>query len=98
MAQTEPIVVIVGAGFGGLRAARALLKAPIDVALSDRRNFHLFRPLLYQVATNGVSLGEIAHPARGILRGQSQTIRSLSTAAVNWDRFPACKITLQPGA
>jgi NADH dehydrogenase len=70
MAQKRPLVVIVGAGFGGLRAARALAKAPVDVVLIDRRNYHLFQPLLYQVATAGVSPGEIAHPVRGILRGQ----------------------------
>jgi NADH dehydrogenase len=70
MAQKRPVVVIVGAGFGGLRAARALAKAPVDVVLIDRRNYHLFQPLLYQVATAGVSPGEIAHPVRGILRGQ----------------------------
>ena len=70
MSNQKPRVVIVGAGFGGLRAARALRKAPVEITLIDRRNYHLFQPLLYQVATAGVSPGEIAHPVRGILRGQ----------------------------
>ena len=68
MSERLPRVVIVGAGFGGLRAARALRKLPVEIILLDRRNYHLFQPLLYQVATAGLSPGEIAHPVRGILR------------------------------
>lgn len=64
----EPRVVIVGAGFGGLEAARALGNAPVHVTLIDRRNYHTFQPLLYQVATAGLSPGEIAAPIRSILR------------------------------
>jgi NADH dehydrogenase len=63
-------VVIVGGGFGGLRAARALRGLPVEVVLLDRNNYHLFQPLLYQVATAGLSPGEIAHPVRTILRRQ----------------------------
>jgi len=66
----KPAVVIVGAGFGGLRAARALRKAPVDVVLLDRNNYHLFQPLLYQVATAGLEPEQIARPVRAILRGQ----------------------------
>jgi len=55
-------VVIVGGGFGGLEAAKALRRAPVHVTLIDRRNFHLFQPLLYQAATGGLSPGEIASP------------------------------------
>jgi len=65
-----PTVVIVGAGFGGLNAARALRRAPVQVVLVDRNNYHLFQPLLYQVATAGIEPEEIARPARAILRGQ----------------------------
>jgi NADH:quinone reductase (non-electrogenic) len=65
-----PRVVIVGAGFGGLRAARALRRAAVEVVLVDRNNYHLFQPLLYQVATAGLEPEQIAKPVRGILRGQ----------------------------
>src|SRR5262245_18458555 len=67
----RPSVVVVGAGFGGLHAARALRRAPADVLLVDRNNYHLFQPLLYQVATAGLEPEEIAKPVRAILRGQS---------------------------
>jgi NADH:ubiquinone reductase (H+-translocating) len=65
-----PHVVIVGGGFGGLAAAQALKRAPVRITLLDRRNHHLFQPLLYQVATAGLSPGDIAAPIRWILRGQ----------------------------
>ncbi len=65
-----PHVVIVGAGFGGLTAAKALKKAPYTVTLIDRHNYHLFQPLLYQVATAALSPADIAAPIRGIVRDQ----------------------------
>jgi len=67
----RPRVVIVGAGFGGLTAARALREAPVRVTVVDRRNHHLFQPLLYQVATATLSPGDIAYPIRSILRRQA---------------------------
>lgn len=70
MTASTPTAVVVGAGFGGLRAARTLRDAPVKVILVDRRNYHLFQPLLYQVATAGLSPDEIAHPVRAILRSQ----------------------------
>jgi NADH dehydrogenase len=63
-------VVIVGGGFGGLQAAKALADAPVQVTLVDRRNHHLFQPLLYQVATAALSPADIAQPIRSVLRGQ----------------------------
>ncbi|MGH9326321.1 MAG: NAD(P)/FAD-dependent oxidoreductase [Terriglobia bacterium] len=69
----KPRVVIVGAGFGGLSAARALRRADVQVTVIDRRNHHLFQPLLYQVATAALSPGEIAEPIRVILRRQRNT-------------------------
>ena len=65
-----PRVVILGAGFGGLYAAKALKRAPVAVTVVDRRNHHLFQPLLYQVATAALAAGEIAQPIRTILRNQ----------------------------
>ncbi|HNB50578.1 MAG TPA: NAD(P)/FAD-dependent oxidoreductase [Anaerolineales bacterium] len=65
-----PHILILGAGFGGLNAARALREAPVQITLIDRKNYHLFQPLLYQVATSGLSPGEIAFPARAIFRKQ----------------------------
>jgi NADH dehydrogenase len=62
--------VIIGGGFGGLWAARRLARAPVEVLLIDRRNHHVFSPLLYQVATAGLSPGDIASPIRWVLRGQ----------------------------
>lgn len=66
-----PHVVIVGGGFGGLAAARALAHSPVRITLVDRRNHHLFQPLLYQVAMAGLSPAEIATPIRSVLRGQA---------------------------
>jgi NADH dehydrogenase len=66
-------VVIVGGGFGGLNAARALRSAPVDVTVVDRRNYHLFQPLLYQVATGSLSPGDIAAPLRSVLSRQRNT-------------------------
>jgi NADH:ubiquinone reductase (H+-translocating) len=80
-------VVILGAGFGGLAAARALGNAPIDLTVIDQHNHHLFQPLLYQVATAAISPQEIAQPIRGILRRQKNTevvlarVKSVDTSA-----------------
>jgi len=69
-ASARPAVVIVGAGFGGIEAARALARAAVEVTLIDRHNYHCFQPLLYQVATAELSPADIAWPIRGVLRGQ----------------------------
>ncbi len=66
----RPHVVIIGAGFGGLRVAKRLAGKPVRVTLIDKRNYHLFQPLLYQVATAGISPHEIAYPVRAIFRSQ----------------------------
>jgi NADH dehydrogenase len=65
--------VIVGGGFGGLYAAKGLARAPVELTLVDRRNYHLFQPLLYQVATGALSPGEIASPLRHVLSGNKNT-------------------------
>src|SRR5262245_31293637 len=77
-ASTQPRVVIVGGGFGGLYAARALAGAPVSVTLIDKRNYHLFRPLLYQVATGLLSADEISGPLRSILSRQNMPARYCS--------------------
>lgn len=74
-------VVILGGGFGGLAAAQTLKSAPVEVTLIDRRNFHLFQPLLYQVATGSLSPGEIAAPLRSVLNRQKNTEVLLGEAA-----------------
>src|SRR5258707_6994126 len=66
----KPRIVIIGAGFGGLNSARQLAHYPVQVTIIDRKNHHTFQPLLYQVATAGLSPGEIAAPIRSILRGK----------------------------
>ena len=68
--MAKPTVIIVGSGFGGLAAAKALRRAPVQVTLIDRSNHHLFQPLLYQVATAALTPSQIATPIRGILRNQ----------------------------
>jgi NADH dehydrogenase len=74
VSAARPHVVIVGAGFGGLFAARALAGAACDVTLIDRHNYHLFQPLLYQVATAGLPPSDIAWPIRSLLRGQRNAV------------------------
>ena len=68
--KASPKVFVVGGGFAGISAARALASAPVDVRLVDRRNHHVFQPLLYQVATASLSPADISSPIRTILRGQ----------------------------
>jgi NADH dehydrogenase len=73
MTGNLPLVVIVGGGFGGLAAAKALRRAPVNVLLIDRSNHHVFQPLLYQVATSVLAPGQIASPLRGLLATQENT-------------------------
>src|SRR6266403_4599893 len=89
-------VVIVGGGFGGLRAAQALKSARVDVTLIDRRNYHLFQPLLYQVATGSLSPGEIAAPLRSVFSRQKNT-RVLLGEVVDIDPL-AKRVVLADGA
>ncbi|MFN2385598.1 MAG: NAD(P)/FAD-dependent oxidoreductase [Thermoanaerobaculia bacterium] len=75
-----PHIVILGAGFGGLYAGRALRRAPVRVTVVDRRNHHLFQPMLYQVSTAALSPGDIAYPVRSVLRRQQNARVLLATA------------------
>ncbi len=88
-ARLKPRVVIVGAGFGGLAAARALAKADVDVTLIDKRNHHLFQPLLYQVATAALSPADIAGPIRSIVSRQ-KNVRVLLDRVIGIDRHRQC--------
>lgn len=84
MAEKTHQVVIIGGGFGGLYTAKSLKRAPVQVTLLDRRNFHLFQPLLYQVATGALSPANIAAPLRAVLKGQ-RNIEVLLAEAVDVD-------------
>jgi NADH dehydrogenase len=80
-------VVIVGAGFGGLSAARALVGEPVEVTIVDQRNFHTFQPLLYEVATAGLEAGDVAYPVRAIFgRSRNVTFRFGTVTGVDWER------------
>ena len=85
MGQTTPRVVIIGGGFAGLYAARQLRRAPVHLTLIDRRNHHLFQPLLYQVATAALDPSDIAYPIRAIFHDQDNVDRILLAAARSID-------------
>jgi NADH:ubiquinone reductase (H+-translocating) len=87
-------VVVIGGGFGGLQAVKALSRAPVDITLIDRRNFHLFQPLVYQVATGALSPGEIAAPLRWIFRRQ-ENVRVMLESVAGFD-LDAREVKLQP--
>ena len=94
--MSNPRVVIVGVGFAGLNAAKALRKAPVRLTIIDRRNFHLFQPLLYQVATAALNPSDIAYPIRSIFRRQRNVESVLLAEVVNID-LDASEITLDDG-
>ena len=84
-------VVIVGGGFGGLQAALHLKGADVEVTLVDRRNFHLFQPLAYQVATGALAAGEVCYPLRAIFRGEEhvRVMLAEATGLRPWTRGPS---------
>jgi NADH:ubiquinone reductase (H+-translocating) len=87
-------VVVIGGGFGGLQAVKALRGADVDITLVDRRNFHLFQPLVYQVATGALSPGEVAAPLRWIFRGQ-ENVRVMLAEVTEFD-LGAREVLVQP--
>ena len=91
----RPHLIVIGGGFAGLWCTRALADAPIEITVIDRANHHLFQPLLYQVATAGLSAGDIAAPLRHILRGQRNvTVRMGEVTAID---TAARRVTLHDG-
>src|ERR1044072_4304587 len=89
-------VVVIGGGFGGLQAAAKLRRAPGDVTLVARRNFHPFQPLTYQVATGALAPGEIAYPLRAIFK-RNRNVRVLMAEVTDFD-LDAREVRLQPVA
>src|SRR5512138_1255136 len=87
--MNTPHVVIIGAGFGGLNVARQLRNAPVQITLIDKQNYHLFQPLLYQVAIAGLLPSQIAYPLRTIFRKQKNlTFRMGEVTEINLqDRY-----------
>ena len=77
-------VVVIGAGFGGLSVAKGLAGSTVDVTVVDQHNYHLFQPLLYQVATAGLSPADIASPVRGILRDANVTVVLAKVSGVDF--------------
>ena len=91
MVEKKPHVVIIGGGFGGLNAAMSLRGAPVQITLIDRSNHHLFQPLLYQVATAGLTAPDIAAPIRKILRGQDNVTVLMGTVdTIHTDQKMVC--------
>ena len=80
-------MIVIGAGFAGLRAVRSLRKAPVRVTLIDRHNYQTFQPLLYQVATAGLNVADVAFPIRGVIRRYKNcSFRRAVVASVDHDR------------
>src|ERR1700757_3516053 len=108
VAAARPRIVIIGAGFGGLSAAKELAGSNFDVTIIDQHNYHLFQPLLYQVATAGLSPADIASPIRSILSRQKNTrmvlarVSGIDTARreviADGQRFPYDYLILATGA
>src|ERR671926_1586154 len=96
MAAAMHHVVVVGGGFGGLQAVAKLRRAPVEVTLVDRRNFHLFQPLPYQVATGALSPGEIAYPLRAIFK-RHRNVRVLLAEVSDFD-LAGRRVLLRPVA
>src|SRR6186997_2378653 len=89
-------VVVIGGGFGGLQATEHLARGPVELTLVDRRNFHLFQPLTYQVATGALSPGEVCYPLRAVFK-RRRNVRVLLAEVRDFD-LDAHQVLVQPGA
>src|ERR1700724_525439 len=88
-------VVVIGGGFGGMQAVKHLRRAPVSVTLVDCRNFHLFQPLTYQVATGSLSPSDVTYPLRAIF-GSAPNVSVMMAEVIDFD-LPARKVLLSPG-
>ena len=93
----RPRVVVLGAGFGGLAAAKRLVRAPVDVTLIDRRNHHRFQPRLYQVATAALSPADIAAPVRAVMRSGARPNLTVLLDEVTGIDVEARRVTTRAG-
>src|SRR3954463_2597249 len=96
MSSDRHRVVVVGGGFGGLQAAKHLARAPVDLTLVDRRNFHMFQPLSYQLATGALTPGEVCYPLRAIFK-RRRNVRVLLAAVSGFD-LDSREVHVKPGA
>ena len=96
MTESPHRVVVIGGGFGGLLATKSLARAPVEITLIDRRNFHLFQPLTYQIATGALSPAEVCYPLRAIFK-RNRNVRVMMGEVTEVD-LDGRELLVDPGA